>query len=460
MLPRQRRHAPLRDPGGDDAGARRLLRAERGQRRPVQLRPRRRRLGAPLRPGGRDRRFVQLDGARDHHLRPLPERQRRLRRQAAPPRARRTTARRRRWAGGAADGAARGRAARRRGGGTTGAAVRRAAAAPPARAAWAASRRCPGRAATRSSPSTQMNQFTQQPERALLPAGGRRRAGGAVGGAEQPVDALPPGLRTASTWVGTATDGWAAGKTLHYTDRHGRARLRGRHQGGAATCRRSTSPPSATTTPTPSAASASCASTPARPATDADRDARLEPHRGPARGGREPGPRGDHLDPGHATWSASGFIDESTGAAYDPARYPNHGTGLFFVGVEANGIIYGYALDHVGGGFHARRDAVERPGRRHGPGVRSRRRPAVGVLRQHLRQPRVDAARRSSAAASSPALLRPPGDAARLEQRRHRVRARERVRRADARASSGRDDSNFGGHALRDAALDRLRPAA
>ena len=44
---------------------------------------------------------------------------------------------------------------------------------------------------------------------------------------------------------------------------------------------------------------------------------------------------------------ASGFIDESTGAAYDPSRYPGHGTGLFFVGVEANGIIYAYALDHV-----------------------------------------------------------------------------------------------------------------
>jgi hypothetical protein len=48
---------------------------------------------------------------------------------------------------------------------------------------------------------------------------------------------------------------------------------------------------------------------------------------------------------------ASGFIDETTLAAYDPTRYPNHGTGLFFVGVEANGNIHGYALDHVGGGF-------------------------------------------------------------------------------------------------------------
>jgi hypothetical protein len=47
----------------------------------------------------------------------------------------------------------------------------------------------------------------------------------------------------------------------------------------------------------------------------------------------------------------SGFIDDTTLAAYDPSRYPGHGTGLFFVGVEATGSIYGYALDHMTGGF-------------------------------------------------------------------------------------------------------------
>jgi len=45
------------------------------------------------------------------------------------------------------------------------------------------------------------------------------------------------------------------------------------------------------------------------------------------------------------------FFDESKGRAYNPADYQNHGAGLFFVGLEANGMIYGYALDHVGGGF-------------------------------------------------------------------------------------------------------------
>jgi hypothetical protein len=41
---------------------------------------------------------------------------------------------------------------------------------------------------------------------------------------------------------------------------------------------------------------------------------------------------------------AHGFKDEITNAPYDPATYPGHGSGLFFVGVEQNGTIYAYAL--------------------------------------------------------------------------------------------------------------------
>jgi hypothetical protein len=48
---------------------------------------------------------------------------------------------------------------------------------------------------------------------------------------------------------------------------------------------------------------------------------------------------------------ANGFFDERAGRTYAPADYPNHGTGLFFVGLEANGILYAYALDHASGGF-------------------------------------------------------------------------------------------------------------
>lgn len=42
--------------------------------------------------------------------------------------------------------------------------------------------------------------------------------------------------------------------------------------------------------------------------------------------------------------SARGFVDENTGVVYDPARYPGHGDGLFFVGVEGTAAVYAYAL--------------------------------------------------------------------------------------------------------------------
>jgi hypothetical protein len=47
----------------------------------------------------------------------------------------------------------------------------------------------------------------------------------------------------------------------------------------------------------------------------------------------------------------NGFADQTTGAAYDPAAHPGHGSGLFFVGLEANGSIYAYALNQVSGTY-------------------------------------------------------------------------------------------------------------
>ena len=46
-----------------------------------------------------------------------------------------------------------------------------------------------------------------------------------------------------------------------------------------------------------------------------------------------------------------GFVDEATAAPYNPATYANHGTGLFFVGLEGNGIVYAYALDQTSSSF-------------------------------------------------------------------------------------------------------------
>ncbi|WP_102193383.1 discoidin domain-containing protein [Microbacterium aurantiacum] len=48
---------------------------------------------------------------------------------------------------------------------------------------------------------------------------------------------------------------------------------------------------------------------------------------------------------------AAGFVDQRTGAAYDPASYANHGTGLFFVGLEASGDVYAYALNQGGSSY-------------------------------------------------------------------------------------------------------------
>jgi hypothetical protein len=49
--------------------------------------------------------------------------------------------------------------------------------------------------------------------------------------------------------------------------------------------------------------------------------------------------------------TGAGFIDQNTGLPYDPTDYPNHGSGLFFVGIEANGNLYAYALDQTSSGF-------------------------------------------------------------------------------------------------------------
>ncbi|MFI6306207.1 hypothetical protein ACIBCH_30370 [Amycolatopsis thailandensis] len=49
--------------------------------------------------------------------------------------------------------------------------------------------------------------------------------------------------------------------------------------------------------------------------------------------------------------TAKGFVDERTKAPYNPSTYPGHGTGLYLVGLESNGMIYAYALDQAGGKY-------------------------------------------------------------------------------------------------------------
>jgi len=44
---------------------------------------------------------------------------------------------------------------------------------------------------------------------------------------------------------------------------------------------------------------------------------------------------------------ANAFVDASTNQLYRPSNYPDHGTGLFFVGLEADGNVYAFALNHA-----------------------------------------------------------------------------------------------------------------
>ncbi|QUQ68674.1 lamin tail domain-containing protein [Kutzneria sp. CA-103260] len=52
------------------------------------------------------------------------------------------------------------------------------------------------------------------------------------------------------------------------------------------------------------------------------------------------------------TWipdsALTGLVDSATGSAYDPSRYGSHTGGVFFVGVEGTGMIYGYVLQDSG----------------------------------------------------------------------------------------------------------------
>ncbi|MER5449932.1 lamin tail domain-containing protein [Streptomyces sp. NPDC002764] len=49
------------------------------------------------------------------------------------------------------------------------------------------------------------------------------------------------------------------------------------------------------------------------------------------------------------TWlTANGWVDPRTGAAYDPANYPLHGSGLFFAGLEWDGTLHVYGLNSDG----------------------------------------------------------------------------------------------------------------
>ena len=48
---------------------------------------------------------------------------------------------------------------------------------------------------------------------------------------------------------------------------------------------------------------------------------------------------------------ARGLFDEHAQTSYLPELYPDHGNGVFLVGRDDTGMVYGYVLDHKGGGY-------------------------------------------------------------------------------------------------------------
>ncbi len=129
------------------------------------------------------------------------------------------------------------------------------------------------------------------------------------------------------------------------------------------------------------------------------------------------------------------FFDEAAGAVYDPGRYPDHGTGLFFVGHEAGGI-YGFALDQSAGTFT--RVATIASGQAAVMSLYFDR--DVGNLWTYCdnscAQPRLGVAD-VERPLHPPVPLQPPDHAPQFEHGGDRDRARERVRRPAERASSG-----------------------
>jgi hypothetical protein len=155
---------------------------------------------------------------------------------------------------------------------------------------------------------------------------------------------------TTTTWSSAATDGWNAGKMIHYPDGTGTPDAEGvtraernttaiyvsteRNGDAGSVSRMSVLRFDTSTAGTSLSATHEWNLTADLPASDAN------------------------LGLEAITWIpdsylvGAGFVDDSTGQLYDPTRYANHGTGIFFVGLESNGGIYAYALDHVAGAYH------------------------------------------------------------------------------------------------------------
>ncbi len=160
-------------------------------------------------------------------------------------------------------------------------------------------------------------------------------------------------LWNGTTWVSDTTNGWTnAGKALKYADGNGTPDTEGVTVGGPSSA-------SGIYTSTERNNTASGTSKPTILRYDVTGSAATLTATNEWNIGSDlPGGIAANAGPEAIAWvpdsylTAHGFKDEAAGgAAYDPASYPDHGNGLFFVALEANSRVYAYALNHATNGY-------------------------------------------------------------------------------------------------------------
>ena len=156
-------------------------------------------------------------------------------------------------------------------------------------------------------------------------------------------------LWNGSAWVADASDGWSAGKSLHFPDGQGAPDAEGVTKGALGTSALYASSERDNQVSGTSRLSVLMFDGAAAGATlTATREWNLSADLPKV---------GSNLGLEAIAWVpdaylvSKGFIDESKQAAYDPANYGSHAAGIFFVGIEQNGMVYGFVLDHTAGSF-------------------------------------------------------------------------------------------------------------
>jgi hypothetical protein len=177
-----------------------------------------------------------------------------------------------------------------------------------------------------------------------------RKAGDVLWAAKNGAGALYRLVFNGTNWVPDADNGWSNGKLLHYTngtgdvDAEGVALTTAGTEGGLFISSERNNSANAISRPSVLRYDATVAGDSLTATMEWNLTADLPVV------GANAGLEGITWVPDSAL-VADGLIDEKTSALYDPATYADHGAGLFFVGLEANGAIYAYALNQVTGGY-------------------------------------------------------------------------------------------------------------